>query len=336
MCLLTASLIASIACITRYAGITLVATGGILILAGTGGNLLRKFRNALLFGLVACTPLAINLIRNYRTGGTLTGFREKSNISFGKILHSYSQVFSDWLPFFGKGAILSPWIGVMILLISGYGAYRILRKKNILAYENIAILYLALYSVFIITGARISRFEEINSRLLSPAFIPFIWAASSWIPAKLQYAGKRKRWGITGLAFSLALIFLAGQCAADYETWDGVKDAGIPGYTEDDWTQSPTVLWIRQNKDQFGRDTLYADANDAVYFFTGLPCRFIPHKESAGEISQFLAVRRKWIIWFDDGENPDLVEMDYLQSQGRVTLVKKLDDGAVFYTFSLP
>ena len=54
-----------------------------------------------------------------------------------------------------------------------------------------------------------------------------------------------------------------------------VKDAGIPGYTEDQWTKSETVQFIERNALPFKKNyTVYSDAYDAIYWFTGRPENF--------------------------------------------------------------
>src|SRR6201996_5231887 len=77
--LLLIAVIAGLACVTRYAGISIIAMGGLLMLCD--GRLrwgLRKIGHLFLFGLVAIIFPAINLYRNYRVTDTLTGYREKA------------------------------------------------------------------------------------------------------------------------------------------------------------------------------------------------------------------------------------------------------------------
>lgn len=129
---------------------------------------------------------------------------------------------------------------------------------------------------------------------------------------------------------TLAILFQAGQLAADYENWDGIKDAGIPGYTEDEWAKSSIVQFIQKNKQIFGFDTIYSDANDAFYFYTGLPCKFLPHKESGVELKLFKNKSAKWIVWFNAGENADLIDLKYLQENENLRPAWKFEDGAIY------
>jgi hypothetical protein len=325
------SIIAGIACITRYAGVTLIGLGGVLILTDNKKTITSRLSNAFMFALISCIPPTVNLIRNHYTGGTLTGFREKSNISFRHIMDNYGIVFRDWLPFFGKASSWAICIGVAIIIGFAVAAFFVFKSGKYTSYENIAIVFFLLYAIFIIGGATISRFEEINSRLLSPCFIPLLWGVTAWMPRWTNRSKGVVKMVSIGLPIVIAVLFQANQLAADYETWDGVKDAGIPGYTEDDWTQSSIVQYIQENKQLFNNAVVYANANDAFYFYTGLPCRFLPHKESGREKELFQGTSGKWIVWFDAGDNADLVNLIYLQITGNLKLVHKFEDGRIYY-----
>ena len=129
-------------------------------------------------------------------------------------------------------------------------------------------------------------------------------------------------------------IFLSlqyNQLAADYETWDGVKDAGIPGYTEDQWRYSETVLFIQKDSLPFQKGyTIYSNANDAIYFFTGRQAKSLPHKEDYPEINQFLNDRHCYVVWFNDGDNFDLVSRDFIVNIKKMRLQKQFSDGAIY------
>jgi hypothetical protein len=198
-------------------------------------------------------------------------------------------------------------------------------------YESIAAIFSLLYILFMIVIASISRFETLNSRFFSPVFIPLLWSCSYWlVPYKQKTNYPGKKWLIAAGAI-IFFGFQYGQLAADYETWDGVKDAGIPGYTEDQWKYSQTVQFIKKDSLLFRNNyTIYSNAYDAVYFFTGAPGKFLPHKEYKPGIQNFLNNPQCYMIWFDDGDDPDLVNMDFITRVKRMKLVKQFNDGAVY------
>jgi len=188
-----------------------------------------------------------------------------------------------------------------------------------------------LYILFILAVAWVSRFEELNSRFFSPIFILLAWSCSSWIVDITKRGTFLNRKFITVLNVAVFLIFMYGQLSTDYETWDGVKDAGIPGYTEDPWRLSNTVNFIKKNPFLFRKGyTVYSDAIDAVYFFTHQPGKDLPHKEDKQGIKDFLADSHCYVVWFNDGEDPDLVGKYFITQVKNMKLLKQFDDGAIY------
>ncbi|MDR3716552.1 MAG: hypothetical protein P4L51_27415 [Puia sp.] len=356
---LVVGLITAMACITRYAGITLAGTAGLFILLGGSLKPLKKIAHLFLFGLVSASLLTLNLIRNNLVNGTLTGWREKGITSFGQNLHDLGSVFCDWLPFFngryaGAAALAVCWFGLLAFLfvrrlVRWFAASPPLPAVEpdtigFWSYENMATVFFIVYFLFILLSATFSRFQTLNSRLLSPLFIPWVLGASSWVPSLFRQlaTGRRRRWRIPALIAALlaAGCFLWGQKQTDAETWDGVKDAGIPGYTEDPWRNSETVKYIRDNKTFFEnfskRYTLYSNANDAVWFLLGgLHADMLPHKDFKNDIAEFLAEKTFYVFWFNDASNPDLLTIPFISSHVRMVEEHHFEDGAV-YKFSAP
>ena len=54
------------------------------------------------------------------------------------------------------------------------------------------------------------------------------------------------KWLYRDSVLFLAAWFLNIQLAADYEYYDGVKDAGVPGYKEDPFVQSEIVQFLEK------------------------------------------------------------------------------------------
>jgi hypothetical protein len=330
--LIAAAIITSVACIIRYAGITIIGTGIILLLLDTKLPLQRKLKDILLFCLISPLLLIINFVRNYNVGGTMTGIREKSLTSLGKNMHDVGSVFYDWLPFFNGHYNGAAWLTLFIICVPAFICLsQFMRNRRLVTYENIAAGFALLYLSFMIIIASISRFETLDSRFLSPAFIPLVWSCSNWIVSLSKKNNPIKKKWIIILGIIIFLCFQYGQLAADYETWDGVKDAGIPGYTEDQWKYSPTVLFIQKDSLPFKKGyTVYSDAYDAVYFFTGRLGKFLPNKENKSKVQEFLNDRHCYMVWFDDGENPDLVGMDFIINVKKMKPVKQFNDGVIY------
>ncbi|MEO8763273.1 MAG: hypothetical protein ABI416_03260 [Ginsengibacter sp.] len=329
--LIAGAIIASMAAVTRYAGITIVGFGAILLLLDMNLTLRRKIGDIIIYSLISPLLLVINLTRNYAVTGIVTGNRVRSITTMGDNMHYAGSVFYDWLPFFNghyKGA------GLLALLLIAALVFMCVKQLLVegrpVTYEYMAASFSLFYLLFMVVIASISKFETLNSRFLSPVFIPLIWACSNGISSLFKRAGGiNKTWWVIG-----AVIFLSfqyGQLAADYETWDGVKDAGIPGYTEDPWKYSATVQFIHKNP-FFFRDgyVIYSNAYDAVYFFTGMAGKFLPVTDFQQGVQNFLNERRCYVIWFNDGDNDDLLGLGFLVNTKKMKLLKQFNDGAIY------
>jgi len=171
--LIAAAIITSVACITRYAGIIIIGTGGIFILLNNKLSFRKRFIDALVFAAISPLLLIINLYRNYQFSGTLTGHREQSITPLITNMHDAGIIFSNWLPFMQENYTAT--IAVVIAIIAGLifiCLQRFLRRERIGDYETMAAAFALFYIVFMIIIATLSRFETLNSRFLTPVFIP--------------------------------------------------------------------------------------------------------------------------------------------------------------------
>ena len=330
--LIIAALIAALASVTRYAGITIIATGGLLILLDMQLHIRKKITDLLLYSLISVSLLVINLARNYAISKTMTGNREKSITTLSKNLYDSGSVLHDWFPVLhshNSGAGLLAVFALIGLAWICLGPYT--RNHRLTTYEDIAAVFSVIYILFIVTMASISRFESLNSRLFTPVFIPLVWIGSSQIGLLYRNPNKIKKKWVAVLCAIGFFCFLYCELAADYETWDGVKDAGIPGYTEDPWRYSETVQFIQKDSLPFQQGyTIYSNAIDALYFFTKKAGKFLPHKEINLEVQDFINDHHCYVVMFSDGDNPDLVGVDFIVNIKKMKLLKQFSDGAIY------
>jgi hypothetical protein len=330
--LLPVALIAGLACITRYAGITFIGAGGLLLLCDPALKTKKRIGHILLFGFVSSLLLVINLYHNHLVTGTLTGFREKGITSFGSNLRDLGIVFCNWLPFLENHYSLAGALGLAwILAFMAAFVARLVRRERFFSYENIATTYFIVYAVFILVSATISRFQPLDSRLLSPLFIPWLWGSTCWIPVWTAAWPSIKRIGVILAVVVAALAFQAGQLTTDYEAWDGIRSAGIPGYTEDSWRNSETIRFVQENKKKLlNGSTLYSNATEGIWFFTGIHADMIPHKDFPADVKEFLAEDHFYVIWFDDAINPDLLSLEFIGRYKKLSQVEYFSDGAAY------
>ena len=57
----------------------------------------------------------------------------------------------------------------------------------------------------------------------------------------------------------------------------------------------------------------------------------LPHKEIQPEIDAFLQYPSFYLVWFTDGENPDLINLTFIKQHKTLVSVEELEGGAVYY-----
>lgn len=324
--------IAAVSCITRYAGVTIIGAGGLLLLLDNQLNIRKKIGHILLFGAVSISLLVGNLVLNRLSAGLSTGTREPSITPFVKNLYYFGSVICDWgslsknaFPF---AVLIASVIFLSLIAVLLWKAY----KSKINSYENILIAFAIVYGLFIIISASISRYETINSRLLAPMFIPLLIACTSWVPDVENLLRSRSKYVFAGIAIVMMLAFEYSTLQTDLQRYDDEHDYGVPGYSDDDWNKSEFVVYLKQHKNIFKPGvSIYTDADEAVYLFTGMSSTLIPHKFFKADVQKFYAHKRFYLIWFDNLANPELVNLADISKNKKLVKIGEAKEGSIYY-----
>jgi hypothetical protein len=160
-----------------------------------------------------------------------------------------------------------------------------------------------------------------------------VWSISSWIPGFFESRTYRIKW-IAGILFLFVTArFINIQLAADYEFYDGVKDAGIPDYGEDEFALSGIAQFLGKNRTIFdSRFPIYSNAGDAVYFLTGLPALELPSVVFPKKVRQYYEAKNNYLVWFRDLSNPEMPKLDSILQNKNMLLIKQLPEGAVYFS----
>ena len=334
--LLISSVVCALVCLTRYAGIFLWLTGCSIIFFNKKMNWRKRIAHCFIFGVISIALLLVNILRNLWTTGLATGIRPKSDAGLLKIMEYFGGVLCDWL-LINRNSGLSVLLTLVVLLIFASNVIFNRAKKNGTAIEYVIALTGLIYCGFMLFTYSITRYEQFTSRLLSPVYIPLIWMLSYRIPGFLSQTSYRMKWLIGIPVFLFAAWFLNIQLASDWEFYDGVKDAGIPGYREDPFTQSDIVQYLEINKTALDPGfPIYSNAGDAVYFTTGLPARQLPFLDFPDKVNRYYAgndhQQPEYLVWFQNEENLQMPALDSILKHKNLVLVKQLADGSVYRT----
>jgi hypothetical protein len=330
--LMLVAIITAVSCITRYAGVTMIGTAGLLLLLDNELPIRKKIIHILLFGMVSISLLVGNLVLNRLSTGLSTGTREPSITSFADNLYYFGTVICDWGNLSKEAYRFAILIASVILLapigILLWKAY----KGRINSYENIVIAFAIVYGLFIVISASISRYERINSRLLAPMFIPLLIACTSWVPDVLVLVKSKSKYVLAGVAVVLMVAFEYESYQTDWQRYDDENDYGVPGYSDDDWNKSEFVVFLKQHKNLFKPGIpIYTDADEAVYLFTGMSSTLIPHKFFKADVQKFYSHKHFYLIWFDNLYNSELLGLPDIMKNKKLVKIGGAKEGEVYY-----
>jgi hypothetical protein len=332
--LLIAAIITAIACITRYAGVTIIGTGGLMLLLDNELPIRKKIKHILIYGFVSISLLVANLIMNRINTGLSTGTREPSITSFGDNLHYFGTIIWDWAALRTDAAdpyaaLITSVIFISLIGILIWKTY----KKRIDSVENIVIAFAVVYGLFIVISASISRYERINSRLIAPMFIPLLIACTSWVPDVLRLIKpKAVKYALGVVAVLLMVAFEYSTYLVDYQRYDDETDYGVPGYSDDSWNKSEFVVYLKKHQHMFKPGIpIYTDADEAVYLFTGMSSTLIPHKFTKDKVAQFYQSKKFYLVWFDNLYNAELISLDDILKHKNMVKIGGVKEGEVYY-----
>jgi hypothetical protein len=157
-----------------------------------------------------------------------------------------------------------------------------------------------------------------------------IWVCTSWIPNYINQKTKIIRIALFVVASVFFLAFLKNQYRQNAANWEGIAYAGVPGYSETQWKESPTIQYISAHKEEFF-GAIYSNAYDGLYYLTGVKSLPLPHKEIEIEKQHFLSNQLLIVVWFYDGVNTDLIDIAYIQSKKKLIRTKNFEDGAIYF-----
>jgi hypothetical protein len=307
-----------------------MGTGGLLLLMDRGIVLKKKIQHILIYGITASSFLALNLLRNTMVTGRLTGPREASFTPLMKNVYYFGTVMCDWLGLTEKAypyatvLTILLFIGLTIILVYNY------LNKNISSYENLVVTFTIVYGAFIIISSTFSRYERINSRLLSPFFITLLLSCTYWCIGFARSLCSRRKYATITVLTTLMLGFCYQELLTAMQTYDMEAEYGIPGYTDDSWNKSDFATYLKKDHSLFKPGVpVYSDANEALYFLSGAKVKLLPHRYFKGTIQNFYRVKHYYLVWFDSMDNPELISLKDIIKVENLKLLKKFSNGTV-------
>jgi hypothetical protein len=274
--------VVALAAFTRYAGLALIAAGGLVVLFSSSQPIRRRVIDAALFGAVACLPVAAWAVRN----AVVTGSSTARALLFHPITsHQVRTVFKTtslwllpaWVPYGVRAVALIAAVVAMALV-----AYATARGRRDTAQPDaprplahlhrVLALFLAIYAlVLIVSVSFLDRYTVLTLRGMAPAFLPALILAVCLVDRLIERLHRR---AVTTALAAVCLVFAAWYANRAFWWIDRIHGEGL-GFSSRAWRASGLIDRVQA----LGPDlTIYTNAVDAIFIRTQRPARQVPAK----------------------------------------------------------
>ncbi len=326
-----AILIAALSPMTRYVGVTIIATGCLILLMRHGRRFRVRVLQSTLFLVLASLPVMFWLVRNYQLSGSLTGPRTPPEVTLIRDVGVAIGTLSEWFLPCALGIILFAWRA------SGEKTAQAEEPRSGHP-EFVPAVFTIVYAVVLVVTAGLTRADAFDHRMLSPIYVPLLFLFLLWLD---------RRWGrSSSLSIKRAhpwtilaiILWLIWPCVDTGLRLRGYQRDGIRTFSTRAWVESELM---KQVSELPADSHLYSNAPDAIYIHTRQMAVFSPFKreESALEgsyrqLDKFLGRLRadtaSGLVWFTRVDRPYLFTVEELRSKCEVQLVTELADGALY------
>ena len=352
--LLWAAAFASLACMTRYPGLSLVAAVLLLMLLRRGPAPRERLRDGAAFALVSLLPIGLWMLRNLVLVGRPAGVSSARRAASapGEIADGIAAVLGEWLYFDLPLGDLRVLALLPLAALAAFAARACVRWRReggardgaVCVFGGFALVYLAALCAAMAAG---STGSGIEARYLAPAYLPALFAgllAADRVLARAREDGARPgasaaalralagggRSGRLALGLAAALsLWLAFGASAVWRETERANAVPFSGYTAAA-RENPEVL--RYVRERPAAAPVLSNARYAVHLHGRAPGRELAASEAAMRAQIAAAadgVRvvwlhgRWWSLWQDYGAA-------LLRALPGLEPVAELADGAVF------
>ena len=265
------AVMAALAVMTRYAGTALVATGVTTVVCLGRGVRARRVVDALLYAVIACTPVAAWTVRNLRLAHTAVN-RTATLHPIGLVqLGDAVTVVSGWVLPRAPAAIrigaLVAVLGILVVASARGAGERAAAARERGALSWILVVYCASYILMLLmTISMLDANTPMDARILSPLYVVALMVV---LPATGRLAARSVR---GSLAPVLLLPVLLAHAIAAVAFVSRAYSAG-QGYVGRSWRESPTIRRIGALPE---RTPIFSNRYDAIRLLTGRPAGRVP------------------------------------------------------------
>ena len=324
--------LAAMAALSRYVGIIVIVVGGVLVMLFSEGDLLRRCRRALLWGLAASIPIVLVLFSNWYVTGHPTGPRISASMGLEEVVYRSARGFSKaLLP--AKVWRSTPHVAVLAAVLLGMLVTLVFWRDPRCRRGFPAALLGTAYIIFTIFLASRTHLYEIGERIFAPAIVPTILFA-------LPLLGSLRLPNFVRLVASvvISLLWLAA-ITAELRRVQSYAETGA-GFTSSAYSENSVLKCY----DKFVEDDalIFTNAPELLYLHRDRRAKFVPAREGTPFLAYFgwginwwvnsLSTngRPKYVLWFERSGAGDFETPDQMGRIVKLTLVENCGNGALY------
>ena len=281
--------------LTRFVGIAVVAAGGMGLLLWRKGSLVQRLRDGVIFGAVACLPVALWMSRNVSTAGTATSRELSPRVLDAAHLLEGLDTLGGWL----VPTTLAYPVKCMAVacLIAGAATYAVLLVKNRRRPADgdsparllpLLLLFVGMYVSALICAMVLANPScDLSPRYLAPVLPALIVLLTCAAHDRFREAGRPPA---ALVIFSILWAAFVTTNLLQTEPWAShVRSVGA-GFSNRYWTKSPIIARLAKLPPEV---PVYSDRDEAIYILTGRSTYALPKGDGSERAREALATMRK-------------------------------------------
>jgi hypothetical protein len=332
------SVLAGLACLQRYAGVTAILTGGLLIVSSMPRFSLRRRLGSLAgFGVLSAAPLALWFVHNRVLAGETAGGHNGHVIRLAetwKVLISAGDVVSTWL-FPTSFSNAAPWFGPATIFGSMILAIIVGRRRpsepgdaRCLQIWAAAIFGFVYFAFLVLSGAGLSWIPE--QRHMSPMYVCFMAPIVVGLEDGSRRLGRLlrnpRRARTVGILLCTAWLVCAG--IEMNKTIHRFIRRGPGAYSVPAWQETSLATWLRQHPLQ---GQIYSNVPDLVYLLTGDGVTSTPNRGAdVTAWARRMSGQTGYVVWFNRRIKEYLLHLPELVCRFELEEVASFPDGMVY------
>lgn len=181
-----------------------------------------------------------------------------------------------------------------------------------------------------VVSSAVIRFDPLDSRLLSPVFVPGVFSLVAAVDQVLDWARKREGKSLHLPTFAIC----AGACAwlllypgttLGHEIHAN-RSSGVGYYNTRSWRESEVIAYVAA-QDLPGK--LFSNDAQGIYLLADKPCHFWPGAtENISRLEHELTAVN-FFVWINHSTQSWVSPLDRLQAAYPLVLVARFSDGLV-------